>query len=139
LGEKLQDLFDMIEVHTENQEPSRENLDDWQSRLAEIFENLCNRRYGEEIQKSRAFLQSLKLSDEEQFRLLTDTPNVRTAVPDVPSDQIERKVDGIRLLNLGESLCCGLFGFDTGCRWGRAEVNIAAANLARIRGTRCGF
>ena len=139
----MQDIFDIIESHITKQEPSYQSLSNWQAGLDEVFENLCKGRYGrEEIRQSRDFLQGLKRSDKEQYArstLLAGTSNlhyVRTAVPDLPIDQIDRKVDAIRLMSPGESLFCDLFGFlDTGCRWRKVRVNIAAANLARTRGT----
>jgi hypothetical protein len=139
----LQDIFDLIESHITKQEPSYQSFSNWQAGLDEVFEKLCKEGYGrEEIRQSRDFLQSLKRSDEEQYtrsRLLAGTLNlhrVRTAVPDLPIDQMDREVDGIQLLSLGESLFCDLFGFlDTGCRWRKVRVNIAAANLARTHGT----
>jgi hypothetical protein len=63
----LQDTFDAIESHRTNPELTRQTLSNWQASLDDIFENLCERAYGaEEIRQSRDFLQSLRLSDEEQ-------------------------------------------------------------------------
>jgi len=65
-------------------------------------------RYGrEEIRQSPDFLQSLRLSDEEQYgksKLLTgalDIQRVRPAVPDLPVDRTD---NGVRLLSLGKSV-----------------------------------
>jgi hypothetical protein len=68
----LQDIFDAIESHATNQQ-----LSNWQAGLDDIFDNLCEGRYGrEEIRQSRDFLQSLRLSDEEQCTKSTDAPNI---------------------------------------------------------------
>jgi hypothetical protein len=86
----LQDIFDIIESQ---QEPSYQNLLNWQEGLDGVFENLCKGRYGrEEIRQSRDFLQSLKLSDKDQYARSMPlagppTPHpVRTAASDVPMD-----------------------------------------------------
>ena len=107
----MQDIFDIIESHITKQEPSYQSLSNWQAGLDEVFEKLCKGRYGrEEIRQSRDFLQSLRLSDEEQYgksKLLTsalDIHRVHRAVPDLPVDRIDGKVNGIRLLCLGKSM-----------------------------------